>query len=123
MSYAETIQQILSDGRWHCVLDLIAETGLSARNRISELNKEHEQKYAKKRYIGQQCKLESCKHNSDLYMYKLNNQAVDLEYEKVVADVDFQLDEMHEKEIEDWNNKTPEERHEHIKNLKKEFGL
>ena len=38
MSYAERIQEILSDGRWHCILDLIAETGLSARNRISELN-------------------------------------------------------------------------------------
>ena len=76
MSYADTIQQILSDGRWHCVLDLIAETGLSARNRISELNKEHEEKYAKTRYIGEKCKLERCQHKSDLYMYKLNTGVV-----------------------------------------------
>ena len=126
MSYAQRIQQILSDGRWHCILDLIAETGLSARNRISELNKEHEVKYDKKRYIGQTCNLEVCKHRSELYMYRLNNGPVaipDLDYEKTIGFVDFQLDEMQEKEMEDWNNKTPEERHEHIKNLKKEFGL
>ena len=120
MSYAETIQQILSDGRWHCVLDLIAETGLSARNRISELNKEHQEKYAKKRYIGEQCKLESCKHNSDLYMYKLNNGVVS---EELVFSNPIVEDLASNRENEEWNNKTPEEWHEYIKNLKKEFGL
>tara|TARA_B100001939_G_scaffold344982_1_gene360630 strand:- start:851 stop:1222 length:372 start_codon:yes stop_codon:yes gene_type:complete len=123
MSYADTIQQILSDGRWHCVLDLIAETGLSARNRISELNKDHEEKYAKKRYIGEKCKLESCQHRSELYMYKLNTSSTESQYEKQISYLDFKYDEMQEKEMEDWNNKTPEERHEHIKNLKKNFGL
>ena len=120
MSYSETIQQILSDGRWHCVLDLIAETGLSARNRISELNKEHQEKYAKKRYIGEQCKLESCKHKSDLYMYKLNNGVVS---EELVFSNPIVEDLASNRENEEWNNKTPEERHEYIKNLKKEFGL
>tara|TARA_R100000353_G_scaffold171772_1_gene136385 strand:+ start:603 stop:965 length:363 start_codon:yes stop_codon:yes gene_type:complete len=120
MSYADTIQQILSDGRWHCVLDLIAETGLSARNRISELNKDHEKKYAKKRYIGKKCKLESCKHRSELYMYKLNTGVVSEELvfgDPVIEDMAMN------RENEDWNNKTPEERHEYIKNLKKNFGL
>ena len=54
-------------------------------------------------------------------MYKLNTSST--EYEKEIAYVDFKYDEMQEKEMEDWNNKTPEERHEHIKNLKKNFGL
>ena len=127
MSYAETIQKILSDGRWHCVLDLIAETGLSARNRISELNKEHELKYSKKRYLGSKCKLSTCDHRSDLYMYKLNNGDItgmnssDLNYSFSIKDLDNQ-DEIN-KVDEEWNNKTPEERHEYIKNLKKEFGL
>ena len=120
MSYADTIQQILSDGRWHCVLDLIAETGLSARNRISELNKEHEEKYAKTRYIGEKCKLEHCQHKSDLCMYKLNTGVVAEELvfsDKIVEDLAT------DRENEDWNNKTPEERHEYIKQLKKNFGL
>ena len=120
MSYADTIQQILSDGRWHCVLDLIAETGLSARNRISELNKIHEEKYSKKRYIGEQCKLESCQHNSDLYMYKLNTGTVS---EELVFSDPIVEDLASNKENEDWKNKTPEERHEYIEDLKKRFGL
>ena len=41
MSYADKIEIILSDGRFHCILDLISETGLSARNRISEMNKDY----------------------------------------------------------------------------------
>ena len=41
MTYAKKLQEILSDGRWHCVLDMISETGLSARNRISEMNLKH----------------------------------------------------------------------------------
>jgi len=120
MSYADTIQQILSDGRWHCILDLIAETGLSARNRISELNKIHEEKYSKKRYIGEQCKLESCQHNSDLYMYKLNTGTVS---EELVFGEPIVEDLASNKENEDWKNKTPEERHEYIEDLKKRFGL
>jgi len=120
MSYAETIQQILSDGRWHCVLDLIAETGLSARNRISELNKDHEDKYAKKRYIGEKCKLESCQHRSELYMYKLNTSVVS---EELAFSNPIIEDLASNRENEEWNNKSAEERHEYIKNLKKEFGL
>ena len=120
MSYADTIQQILSDGRWHCVLDLIAETGLSARNRISELNKDHEEKYAKKRYIGEKCKLESCQHRSELYMYKLNTGVVS---EELAFSNPIVEDLASNRENEEWNNKTPEERHEYIKNLKKNFGL
>jgi hypothetical protein len=120
MSYAETIQQILSDGRWHCVLDLIAETGLSARNRISELNKDHEDKYAKKRYIGEKCKLESCQHRSELYMYKLNTSVVS---EELAFSNPIVEDLASNREIEEWKNKTPQERHEYIKNLKKNWGI
>lgn len=75
MSYAQTIKKILSDGNWHCILNIIGETGLSARNRISEMNKEEKiysnDNYVYK-YLGQQCSLEFCSHKATLYMYKLN---------------------------------------------------
>lgn len=75
MSYAEQIRKILSDGNWHCILNIIAETGLSARNRISEMNKTDSILLNDKeiyKYIGQQCSLDLCGHKSTLYMYKLN---------------------------------------------------
>ena len=143
MSYAERIQEILSDGRWHCILDLIAETGLSARNRISELNQDHETKHNIKRYIGESCTLEKCDHRSDLYMYKLNNNTVSEEIKfsnpvledlasnrinkqtkqlNAVISVTHKIKE-NEDEIEDWLNKTPDERHEYVQNLLKNAGL
>ena len=75
MSYAEHIRKILSDGNWHCILNIISETGLSARNRISEMNKTDSINLNDKiiyKYIGQQCSLEFCSHKATLYMYKLN---------------------------------------------------
>ena len=143
MSYAERIQEILSDGRWHCILDLIAETGLSARNRISELNQDHETKHNVKRYIGESCNLEKCDHRSDLYMYKLNNNNVSEELKfsnpvledlasnrinkqtkqlNAVISVTHKIKE-NKDEIEDWLNKTPDERHEYVQNLLKNAGL
>jgi len=126
MSYAERIQEILSDGRWHCILDLIAETGLSARNRISELNQDHETKHNVKRYIGESCNLEKCDHRSDLYMYKLNNDTVSEELKfsnPVLEDLASNRINKNTDEIEDWLNKTPDERHEYVQNLLKNAGL
>ena len=89
-------------------------------NQFLRLDQEHNatcrQIVTGKRYIGEQCKLESCKHNSDLYMYKLNNGVVS---EELVFSNPIVEDLASNRENEEWNNKTPEERHEYIKNLKK----
>ena len=53
-------------------------------------------------------------------MYKLNNGVVS---EELVFSNPIVEDLASNRENEEWNNKTPEERHEYIKNLKKEFGL
>ena len=70
MSYRETIQEMLSDGQWHCVLGLIAETGLSARNRISEINKDSIIVSGSAAIEGKECSLEKCNHKSSLFMYR-----------------------------------------------------
>ena len=76
MTYAVKIREILSDGTWHCIMDLIAETGLSARNRISEMNLYNTEQKGYKKYESESCKLEKCNHKADLYMYKLSEDYV-----------------------------------------------
>jgi hypothetical protein len=74
-SYRETIQRILSDGNWHCILGLIKETGLSARNRISEMNVDNEEEFGFIKYEGRKCNLDHTfenQHKASLYMYRLN---------------------------------------------------
>ena len=117
MSYAEKIEQILSDGRWHCIMELINATGLSARNRISELNQLHKAQHGEKRYVGEACKLENHKHEADLYMYKLNNSEVE-----ILKPLSNETNKQ-KKEIEDWLNKSEEERHDYVVNLLKGAGL
>jgi hypothetical protein len=81
MSYAKQIEEILSDGRWHCILSLISETGLSARNRISEMNQDYQNSLGYPlnskdpdhlRYLGSKCTLEKCNHKAKMFMYILN---------------------------------------------------
>jgi len=74
-SYRETIERILSDGNWHCILGLIKETGLSARNRISEININNEEEFGFIKYEGKKCNLDHTfdnQHKASLYMYRLN---------------------------------------------------
>ena len=138
MSYVDIIKSILSDGRWHCIESIIQETGYSARNRISEMNGEFrislgldygaENRYDK--YIGESCKLEKCLHKSNLYMYKLNPQYINSDRfqedrEKLVI-VDQELKEEYdeqEKELEEWNSLTREERKNRINAMMSEKGL
>jgi len=81
MSYRKRIEEILSDGNWHCVLGIIAETGLSARNRISEMNQDYQEEMGYPigskevdhlKYLGVKCTLEKCTHKAKLFMYILN---------------------------------------------------
>ncbi len=53
-------------------------------------------------------------------MYKLNTGVVS---EELVFSDPIVEDLASDRENEDWNNKTPEERHEYIKQLKKNFVL
>ena len=53
-------------------------------------------------------------------MYKLNTGVVS---EELVFGDPIIEDMAMNRENEEWNNKTPEERHEYIKNLKKNFCL
>jgi len=117
MSYAERIEQILSDGRWHCIMEIINATGTSARNRISELNQLYEAQHNKKRYIGKTCELEKHNHEANLFMYKLNNSEVE-----IIKPLSNESNKQKE-EIQDWLDKTQEERHDYVVNLLKSAGL
>jgi hypothetical protein len=138
MTIQEDIKQILSDGQWHCILDIIAETGLSARNRISEMNGDFrislgldygaENRYDK--YIGESCKLEKCFHKSNLYMYKLNpkyinsDRFVEDREKLVIVDQELKAEyDEQDKEIERWNSLSKEQRHEEIKSMMSKKGL
>ena len=150
MSYEDIIEKILSDGRNHCILDLIAETGLSARNRISEMNKDYRIKKGypenskedeHQRYLGSKCNLESCDHRSDLYMYRLNaavlqyrNNYDPLSINQAVADhqtfrqleqnsTGRKMNDKEKRQIEEWMKKSPEERKEYIQDLLIKGGI
>jgi hypothetical protein len=127
MSYADKIEIILSDGRFHCILDLISETGLSARNRISEMNKDYRidkgypvdsKEDIHQRYLGSPCNLESCDHRSDLYMYRLNNSDV-----IPIPKRNEVVNQKEKRQIEEWMKKSPEERKEYIQDLLIKGGI
>jgi hypothetical protein len=98
-------------------MEIINATGTSARNRISELNQLYEAQHNKKRYIGKTCELEQHNHEANLFMYKLNNSEVE-----IIKPLSSESNKQKE-EIQDWLDKTPEERHEHVVNLLKSAGL
>ena len=79
MGYPEIIKSILSDGRWHCITSIVQETGLSARNRISEMNKLSEKKDGLKVIDGAPCNIENHSHRSNVFMYR-NAQHEEKEY-------------------------------------------
>ena len=101
MTYAKKLQEILSDGRWHCVLDMISETGLSARNRISEMNLKHLEEKGFEKYEGKKCQLEKCTHKANLFMYKLSE-----EYAGTVAEKSKKIiaESINDNSLEEWNN-------------------
>lgn len=150
MSYEDIIEKILSDGRNHCILDLIAETGLSARNRISEMNKDYRIKKGypenskedeHQRYLGSKCNLESCDHRSDLYMYRLNaavlqyrNNYDPLSINHINQDagayrqfeqnsIGRKMNDKEKRQLEEWMKKTPEERKQYIQDLLIKGGI
>lgn len=120
MTYAKKLQEILSDGRWHCVLDMISETGLSARNRISEMNLKHLEEKGFEKYEGKKCQLEKCTHNANLFMYKLSE-----EYADTVAEKSKQIiaRNLHENNLDDWNNLSSEDRKKQINEMMKKAGI
>ena len=120
MSYANTLQEILADGRWHCILDMIAETGLSARNRISEMNVKHTEEKGFQKYESQKCKLEKCNHKSSLFMYKLSEQyagAVAEKSKKIMAE------SLNDNSLDQWNNLSAEDRKKQIDEMMKKAGI
>ena len=138
MSYAKRLEEILSDGNWHCILPMIAETGLSARNRISEMNQKNEEEFGFNKYVSEKCTIDHVhenKHKAKLYMYKLNSDkySLPLTTEELMqsntAEVDntgynvteYTKDEM--QEFETWNNLSKEERKKKIREMMKEKGL
>lgn len=120
MTYAKKLQEILSDGRWHCVLDMISETGLSARNRISEMNLKHLEEKGFEKYEGRKCQLEKCTHNANLFMYKLSE-----EYAVTVAEKSKQIitRNLHENNLDDWNDLSAEDRKNQINEMMKKAGI
>ena len=111
-SYRETIERILSDGNWHCILGLIKETGLSARNRISEININNEEEFGFIKYEGKKCNLDHTfdnQHKASLYMYRLNQEKynpTDVTYlVNSVTDWDWQQGEKEETRIQDLEMK------------------
>jgi|TARA_R100001163_G_C5000020_1_gene149513 hypothetical protein len=79
MSYVDIIKSILSDGRWHCIESIIQETGYSARNRISEMNKASMKKDGRNVIDGEPCDLENHSHKANVYKYR-NAQHEEKEY-------------------------------------------
>jgi len=120
MTYAKKLQEILSDGRWHCVLDMISETGLSARNRISEMNLKHLEEKGFEKYEGKKCQLEKCTHNANLFMYKLSEEyagAVAKKSKKIIAEF------LDDNTLDEWNNLSSEDRKNQINEMMKKAGI
>lgn len=120
MTYAKKLQEILSDGRWHCVLDMISETGLSARNRISEMNLKHLEEKGFEKYEGKKCQLEKCTHNANLFMYKLSEEyagAVAKKSKKIIAEF------LDDNTLDEWNNLSSEDRKKQINEMMKKAGI
>ena len=70
MSYVDIIKSILSDGRWHCIESIIQETGYSARNRISEMNKASMKKDGRIVIEGKPCDMDNHSHRANVYKYR-----------------------------------------------------
>lgn len=120
MTYAKKLQEILSDGRWHCVLDMISETGLSARNRISEMNLKHLEEKGFEKYEGKKCQLEKCTHKANLFMYKLSE-----EYAGTVAEKSKKIiaESINDNSLKEWNDLSLEERKKQINEMMKKAGI
>ena len=127
MSYRKRIEEILSDGNWHCILPIIAETGLSARNRISEMNNDYSEEHGIQRYIGVKCSIEHThtnKHKAKLYMYRLNpvlvsNNPHDLD--TVSLQIEKDIDEAAADEMQkEWESYNRDQKKQRIQTMLKE---
>jgi len=124
MSYRKRIEEILSDGNWHCILPIIAETGLSARNRISEMNNDYSEEHGIQRYIGVKCSIDHThtnKHKAKLYMYRLNPELVSNNphgLDESSLEIENAIDQSGSDEMQmEWEEYSREEKKAKIKNM------